>query len=110
MSVLTQCIHHSLYRVSHSGEKNLFSGLFIAETRGVLPIAWIAVEKGEHCDLFTDGLELRGNRVSHQAAKGPAEEAVRSDRLNFANKAQIIYNHILNTTREDFWLSKIARL
>src|SRR6266498_3311747 len=110
MSVLTQGVHHILYRIGHSCEKNFFSGLFVVEARGFLPIAWIAVEKGEHRDLFTDGLEVRGNRVSHQATKGPAEEVVRSDRLNFANKAQIIYNHILNTTREDFWLSKIARL
>ncbi len=33
MSVLTQGIHHILYRVSDSGEENLFSGLFIAEAR-----------------------------------------------------------------------------
>src|ERR671931_2145201 len=110
MTVLTQGIHHSLYWVSHSGEKNLFSGLFIAETRGVLPIAWIAVEKGEHCDLFSDGLELRGNRVSHQAAKGPTEEVVRSDGLNLANEAQVILDHILDSTRKDVWLTKIARL
>src|SRR5262249_28615234 len=110
VSVLTQGVHHRLYRVSHSGEKNLFTGLFIGEPRRFLPMVWIAVQKGEQRDLFPKGLKVRGNRVSDQTTKRPAEQMVWSDGLNLANKAQIIYDHFLNSTRKDCWLTKVACL
>src|SRR5262245_39928556 len=110
MSVVTQGVHHRPYWIGHPGEKNLFFALFMATAQRLLATARIAVEKGEQCDLLPCGLEVSGNCVSHSTAKGTAEQIVRSDWLNLANKTQIIFDDVINSVGEHLWLRKIARL
>ena len=70
----------------------------------------IAVKEPEQCYLLAIRLKLCGHRVGHEAAKGPAEQVVRSDRLDLANKAQVVGGHVLEGPGKYIPLNKIARL
>src|SRR4029079_1290272 len=70
----------------------------------------IAVEQRQQRDLFAHGLKLRGNGKRHEAAKRPAEQVVRSMRLDAPYEAQIVLCHLIDGAGTSCPLRQIARL
>src|SRR5712692_3744175 len=103
-----QCVQHLLQRLIGYSSKKHFC--FTIPVTPFLRRKRIAVEEPEQGDLLAIRLKLCGHRVSHEAAKGPADQAVRSDRLNLANKAQVVGGHVLDSSWKQIPLNKIARL
>src|SRR4051812_28633167 len=56
----------------------------------------IAVEQRKQGNLLTLGLKLGGNGVRYKPAKRPAEQIVRTARLNLPNYSHIILGHFMD--------------
>src|SRR6266849_7653070 len=90
--------------------RRCFAVLVLTAAGSTFLVERIAVEKGEHGDLFAHGLKLRGYCVSHEAAKRPAEQVVGPNGLNPSNDAQIVRRHAFNGVGQYLSLNEIACL
>src|SRR5580700_6151721 len=88
---------------------------FLQWTRRRIPIGWeyfewIAIKERKYRDLLTRLLKVRGDRIGHESAHGPAEEVVRPVRLNVANDTCVVSGHFLHSFWEYIRLAEVANL
>src|SRR5262249_40113645 len=97
--------------VRYPGEQDLLVALLLVEAAGrAVANGRITVKEGEQCNLLAGRLQLRCDRMRHEAAEGPAEQVVGPDRLNLTNETQIVRRYLLQSAGENVWLQQAARL